>query len=467
MFNDEEDDYYEGNFSEDLERFEKSLKGESIGFIDSDKLEAIIDHYLINSQYHKANLCAERGMQHFPFNNLFKLRKAQSISASGQLKEALNLLAQIEKIEVPTCEFYLTKASIFSQLRDSKTAIKFFQEALKVSEPEDKDEIYLDLAMEFENQSEYTQAIEVLKESIKYNPNNEAAIYEIAFCYDQINEYEKAIQCYSNFIDENPYSFTAWYNLGNAYSKIENWEKAIWAYEFTVAINEEFSPAYFNLGNAFLSQDKFQLSINHFEKCMELDGEDGLALCYIGECHEQLGNYDLARHYYHRSIEFFPDLPEAWLGLGIVSDLEGKTTEGIILIQKAINLDPTNGSFYHVLAGAFEKIEDWQSAENSYLFAMELEPNNEEIICDYIEFLIELERILDAKFFIENMEIPENLNFITNIIKVNLFWLINRKEEAIELLIYCISEDEEKSKELFTLYPLLKDEQKIVNLFSN
>jgi tetratricopeptide (TPR) repeat protein len=120
-----------------------------------------------------------------------------------------------------------------------------------------------------------------------------------------------------------------------------------------------------------------------------------------------------------------------------------------------------------VLAGAFEKIEEWSNAENAYLLAMELDPNNEEIVCDYIEFLIDLERILDAKYFMENMEIPENLVLITDLIKVNLYWILNRKQEAIELLIMCIIEDEEKSKELFSLYPNLKNEQKIVDLFSN
>jgi hypothetical protein len=101
------------------------------------------------------------------------------------------------------------------------------------------------------------------------------------------------------------------------------------------------------------------------------------------------------------------------------------------------------------------------------MLAMELDPNNEEIICDYIEFLIDLERILDAKLFIENMEIPENLSFITDLIKVNLYWILNRNQEAINLLINCIAEDEEKSKEIFSLYPNLKNEQKIVDLFSN
>jgi hypothetical protein len=101
------------------------------------------------------------------------------------------------------------------------------------------------------------------------------------------------------------------------------------------------------------------------------------------------------------------------------------------------------------------------------MLAMELDPNNEEIICDYIEFLIDLERILDAKLFIENMEIPENLSLITDLIKVNLYWILNRNQEAINLLINCIAEDEEKSKEIFSLYPNLKNEQKIVDLFSN
>ena len=340
-------------------------------------------------------------------------------------------------------------------------------EALALSEPEDKDEIYLDLAMEYENLNDYQAAINILNEAIKYNPHNEGAIYEIAFCYDQIGDYERAIKCYSDFIDENPYSFTAWYNLGNAYSKLENWNKAVWAYDYCVLINEEFSPAYFNLGNAYLSMDKFLLSIENFERCMKLDGEDGLALCYIGECHEQLGNYDLAKHYYHRSIEFVPELPEAWLGLGIVSDLEGNTIEGIKLIDKAIALDPSNGSFYHVLAGAYEKIEDYDKANDAYLLSIELDPNNEEAVCDYIELLIELDQLVEAKIFLEEFDAPEDLRLVVNLLKVNLLWTANAEQEAIDLLIPCIVEDEERSRTLFSLYPDLKNEPKIVNLFSN
>ena len=467
MFDDEEDEYFEGNFSENLERFEKSLLGEPLGFIDGDQLESIIDHYLINGQYSKALICVDVAIEQFPFNSLFFLRKAQAISAMGQLNDALNLLSLVEKMEIPSCEFFLTKAAIFSQLKDSNRAIKYFKDALKISEIEDKDEIYLDLAMEYENALDYNSAIQTLKEAIKFNPQNEGAIYELAYCYDHSNEIEKAIKCYSDFIDENPYSYTAWYNLGNAYSKLENFEKAIWSYDYCLLIQEDFSPAFFNLGNAYLSSDKYQLAIENFESCMKLDGEDGLALCYIGECYEQLGNYALAKHYYNRSIEFIPDLPEAWLGLGIVNDLEGKTIEGINLILKAINLNPENGGFYHVLANAYEKLNQFDDAELAYLTSLKFDENNEDALIDYTDFLIETNQLQKALDYIENKDFCLDLEFTMQILIVNLFWKMNLKEEAIDILTNLILEDYDEAKKILIMYPELENENKIVSLFFN
>jgi tetratricopeptide (TPR) repeat protein len=463
MFDDEEDDFQDNSLNEDLESFEGYLKGGSIGFMDSDRLEALIDHYLINSQYNKAKACAEHAISQFSYNQLFYLRKAQAISAMGQLKEALHILTQIEKWESPSMEFLLTKASIFSQIKDSKNAIKFFREALSMSEPEDRDEIYLDLAMEYENMNDYRSAVQVLKEAIKSNPHNEGAIYEIAFCYDQLGEYSSAIQCYSDYIDENPYSFTAWYNLGNAYSKIENFEKAIWAYDYCILINEDFGPVHFNLGNAYMSQEKFLLAIECFHKCMEIDGDDPMALCYIGEAHEQLSELELARHFYRRSLELAPMLPDAWLGLGIIEDLEGKTKEAIVLIHKAAELDPENAGIYHVLAGAYEKLDDLVQAEEFYQLSLALDPSDEECLTNFVELISErsvkegLDYIND---FIDNV----GGNKIAPVLRVNLLWLTGNKQLAIEAFGACVMSDRKKAKELFEINPELLKVEEFIHL---
>ena len=159
-------------------------------------------------------------------------------------------------------------------------------------------------------------------------------------------------------------------------------------------------------------------------------------------------------------------MPEAWLGLGIVSDLEGNTVEGIKLIQKAIDLEATNGSFYHVLAGAYEKQENWEEAENAYITSLLLDNTNEESVTDYMEMLIEQNKINQAKEFLASFEHTEDLKMIVELSKVNLLWLSEQRQPAIDILIECIAQDEEKSKEIFSLNPLLKNEPIIVNLFT-
>ena len=324
-----------------------------------------------------------------------------------------------------------------------------------MANPEDKDEIFLDLALEFENKNQYKKAIEILKQAIAHNPQNEGAIYELAFCFDQLGDYENAIKCYSDFIDENPYSYTSWYNLGNAYSKIEEYDKAIWAYDYCILINSNFGAAYFNLGNAYLSAEKYRSAIEQFQKCIELDGDDPVALCYMGEAYEQLNELALARLYYQQSIDIAPLLPDAWLGMGIVHDLEGKTFEALPFILKAIELDNENSGFYHVLAGAYEKMDEFDLALENYQKSLELEPADEECLANLIEMWLNLNPLETLEYL---THFPENLgiNRIHGLLMVNVYWYLSRKTDALCYFRSIYETDAELAKEIFTLNPELK-----------
>jgi tetratricopeptide (TPR) repeat protein len=465
MFDSEEDDFFEANLNEDIASFEQYLKGGSMGFLDSDRLELLIDHYLINSQYTKANQAADHARSQFPYNSVFTVRKAQAMSAMGQLKEALNLLKIVEDIESGSAELMLTKASIFSQLRDHKSAIKYFNEALRLAdEQEDRDEIFLDLAMEYQALRDFHGALRILNEAIRINPSNEGAIYEIAFCYDQLGNFEQAIKCYSDFIDENPYSFTAWYNLGNAYSKLEDYDKAIEAYDYCVVINEDFGPVYFNLGNAYMGKEDFQSAIDSFQKCMDLDGDDPMALCYIGECFEQLGELQSAEFYYRKSLDLAPLLPDAWLGLGIVEDLKGNTTGGIKLIEKASELDPDNAGIYHVLAGAFEKIEEFEDAVFFYEKSLTLDSTDEDCLRGYVQLMSKTLTELGILEFLQNFVTTYGENKTLDLLIVNQLWKLNRKEESLTLFKLCVEKDLEYAKELFEINTSLLEVSEFIHL---
>jgi tetratricopeptide (TPR) repeat protein len=457
-----EDEAQENHLSEDLERFESQLAVDAIGFYDSDRLEAIIDHYLMNGNYTKGEAASDVGMQQYPFHPLFQIRKAQAMSGLGRLKEALSILEQTEKLVPDSIELILTKAAIFSQLRDSKRAVKFFREALELADSEDKDEIYLDLASELETLQDFKGAIKVLEEAMRANPKNEGALYELAFCFDQLGNYDLAIGSYTNFLDENPYSFTAWYNLGNTYSKKEKFADAITAYEYCLAVNERFSPAYFNMGNAQLTLEQYDESIFSFNKCIELDGDDALTFCYLGEAYEQLENLTVAWDYYQKSLAIAPQLAEAWLGLGIIKDLEGKPKESLHYIERALEIEPEMDGYYHVYAGALENCEMFDEAETAYLACLALDSGNEDCFFDYVDFLME-HRVGSARTFVERF-ILDHTHFFSILPIIYLNWLGERREEAKLLLVECLNKDPEQTKQLFIRYPELGNDAEFVNL---
>ena len=463
MFDDDEEEFADGSLNEDIERFEAHLQGNTLQFMDSDRIENIIDHYLVQGQYQKAKTASELGMYQFAYNLVFQLRKAQSLGGLGVLNEALEIVQGLEKNMEPSAELFLTKASLHSQLRDHKNAIKYFRLSIEYSEANETDFIYLDIAIEYQRLRMYREAVEVLKEALRVNKYNESALYELGRCYDMMGDSKEAVKSYTEFIDEQPYSATAWYNLGNAYSKLEDFERAVWAYDYAILINEEFGPAHFNLGNSYLSLEKYHKAIEHFELCQKCDGDDAMAMCYIGEAYEQLNEFDLSKHYYKKSIEMEPMLPEAWLGLGIVEDLLGNTREGIVLIQKALDFDPENAGIYHVLAGAYEKLDLREETCFHYEKSLELNPGDEECLSDYIEFL-SAESPLQAYQVLQTYLFGERENGIARVLEVNLQWMLGQRAEAIRLFTDCLEQDSIKAKTIFEINPKLLDDHDFLNL---
>jgi tetratricopeptide (TPR) repeat protein len=458
MFDDNDDEeYYDDDLREDLERFERFLKGDSMGFLDSDRWEALVDNLLLTGQYAKAQKACDEALSQFSYNQNFKLRKAQAFSGMGRLKDALNILAELEGSDASRFELLLTKASIFSQLRDSSNAIRYFKEALDLAEGEERDDVYIDLAIEYQNKGDYQLSINVLKEALEQNPHNEIAVYELAHCFEHTGDLETSVKCYSDFIDENPYSFTAWYNLGNAYSRLDDFEKAVWAYDYCLLINDKFGPVHFNMGNAYMNLSKYNKAIQSFQEAVRLDGDDPVAFSYLGECHEQLAEYDFARTYYKKSIEMAPSLPEPYLGLGIVSDLEGKTKEGLPFMLKAYELEPDNTGTLHVLAGAYEKLEDREQASFFYLRVLELDPDDEECLLNYVDFLKKESPLLAYNFVNSYGQNGQEEIELLQVLRIALLYEMGNKQDAEQLFRALAATNRELALELFYVNPELKN----------
>lgn len=424
-------------FNVELKRFEKMMEDGDSSYFDPDSLEDIIDHYIVKNKIKKATFAVDFALNLYPGAIFFELRKAQLFSTSGKLKESLLILQNLEKLEPDNAEVFLTIASIFSQLRDHSKAIKYFEKALDIERmngdfDQESHDIMLDLALEYENNNDFLGAIKILEQVLEVAPDNESAIYEIAFCYERIGDFDKCISYYEQYIDNHPYSFTAWYNLGNIYFLKKNIDKALWAYDYSIIINENFSSAYFNMGNTLMQVDRFDDAISAYKKCLDIDKEDDLALCYLGEALERKGDLENALKHYKLAVKHNPDLADAYVGIGIVKDLMGKTSLSISYFQKAIQIQPQNDNFHHVLGEALFKLDRYAEAELELEKALQLNSKSS----DTVELLAKIKysfNVNESIDFLTQYELKESLSTSTAMYKVKLLWEDGKQTDALTL----------------------------------
>jgi Tfp pilus assembly protein PilF len=150
-------------------------------------------------------------------------------------------------------------------------------------------------------------------------------------------------------------------------------------------------------------------------------------------------------------------LPEAWLGLGIVEDLLGSTKEGIVLIQKALDYDPDNSGIHHVLAGAYQKIDLRSEAEFHYLKSLELLPDDQEALSDYIAFMSE-SSLAEAQAFLLEFGNHHPAVFDAKLHLINIKWQMGQFAEAKHLYHECLQQDASSAKQIFEINPKLLDD---------
>lgn len=452
MFEDEnEDDWLNHDYQRSLANFDEMYERNEYMYIDSDDVEYILDHLMISNQLVKAKWAAEKALQHFPTNSTIIIRQAQIMSMTGDINTALKKLINLEQIEPNNLDVLLSIASCYSQLKHSIQSIKYFRKAFAAATGEEKVDIAIDLAMELENKDDYKSAIAVLSSTIKEGHMSDMLVYELAHCYERIDDYENAIKSFLLYIDEDPYSYTTWYNLGNTYSKINDTEKAIWAYEYSIIIQDDFVPALYNIANAYLDANKIESALEYYKKCLELDKNDPMVFCSMGECYEELDDFEKAYEMYDKSTVLLPQLADAWIGKGIMSDLLGNHTRAVQELLVAVDLESDKGEYWRALANAYENKEQYEQALSAYEKAIDLEPNDKEIIIDYLSFLAGQSMDMVFEAVKSNKELSNNN--VTKMVLCYCHWMVGNQSESMILFNEVLEFDASLAKSLFLHFP--------------
>lgn len=460
----EQGSFFEEDFNSHIERFEEMLKKNESYFFDVDVFEYLAEHYLEGGNVKRALKALEVGISQHPTSAIIILRKAQLHASTGRIRSGHDLLNQVEILDPNNDEVYLTRASLFSQEHKHEEAIKNYLKAIDLCETEDLDDLYLDLAFEYENVEKYDLAIKALRNALNLNPANEGALYEIGYCFDQDERLEACVEFCLDFLDDNPYSFTAWYILGNTYSKLNRFTEAITSYDYCTVIKETFSSAYFNRANCHGQLEEYNLAVEMYLKTFDYESPQAITYNYIAECYEKMEQYDQALKHYNKALELDEQLGDAWLGKAIVRDRMGYTSESVALLRTAIDIDEENSEYWYILGEAYEKLEQYEPARDCYEIVVNLEPDNVDAWLDLSNVTTELESTEEAvKVIYKALQLNENDGSLMYRLVAYLLQS-GRKESAKDQLQEALDRNFEAHQKLFNYYPEAKNLNDILDI---
>jgi tetratricopeptide (TPR) repeat protein len=418
----EEPEWFEGDeLSSSISRFEEMLRNDAHYFFDVEEFESLVEFYIETNNTNKALKVVKIALEQHPFSTEITIRHAQVMAAAHKPQQALEILASIESLVNGDTDFYFTKATIYSQLRMSQKAIDCFKKALEYADnKEDKEDVLISIAFEYENLSEFTKAVEYLKKTLVINPDNETALYEIVFCYEVLGELKSCIDYFTGFLNNNPYSYNAWYNLGITYNRFGEYEKSLDALDYALIIQEEFPAAHYSKANTLVCLAKYEEAIESFKETMKYEEPDALCFYNIGECYEKLEDYNNALGYYQRATKLDPYYGDAWMGIAFIYNETNRLHAAAHYIDKAIEIDNKNEDYIYLYADIKMNLGFIEEAIEAYKTVIQISPDNEAAYIDLTEAYMQqaehdlaLETITEAsQLFLESATILYKLTWV-------------------------------------------------------
>ena len=364
QLSEEEDDY---NLS--LSKFESMLKTNKVLFFDSEEFEEIILHYLDMGKASLAKKALKLALEQHPKSTGLKLVQVEMLIYEDKLDQAEKLLNELFAIEPHNEEVYIQKASICSKRDQHEKAVELLKTALQYTE--DYADVYNLIGMEYLFMDNLELAKENFIKCLEEDTEDQAALYNVVYCFEFLDQNEAAISYLEKYTDRNPYSEIAWHQIGRLSYGLKKYPEALRAFEFATYIDDEFLGAFMEKAKTLERLKKYEDAIESYTRTIELDDPTSYALLRIGKCHEKLGHKAEALKYFNKTVHEDPLLDKGWIAITDFYVRQKNYQKGLYYVNKALAIDDQNRLYWKRFATINKGMGNFEEAEFGYRKAVE------------------------------------------------------------------------------------------------
>ena len=435
-----------------VQQFEEMWENDSVGFFEVGSFIRLLEYYEKKGQSTMIEALLDIALSQHPTSAQLLIRQANFLFENDDVEKALEILEKTTLVDAGEIEVYFLKAEILTYQRRYEEAQIELDKSLAYANDLDFYDILLQRASIYEDEGNFEEMFEVLKDAIMLNPKGEDALNRMWLTVELSEKYDESIKLHNKLLDKDAYSYQSWFNLGHAYFCKQQFKEAIEAYDFAYTIKEDFEPAYRDCGEALMNIKKYRKAIQVYRKAIENVGKSAFFYTQIGLCYEYLEqNFD-ARDYYLKAAKQEPTNPEIYFRLGECYAKEERWANAVGAYRKAIKLDEHNANYYAAIAETFYQLDENDNANTVFKHAVSLSPNDKGIWVGYISFLIDIDAFDEA---FEAIEIAQENTDASELLycKVACLHFSGKHKAALEMLAFALSEDYDLHQSMFDLFP--------------
>jgi len=198
-----------------------------------------------------------------------------------------------------------------------------------------------------------------------------------ALTHRQIAYWHSSYELWSHAIQVTQNNFIAEDNLGGALLLMGKEEEAYPHFVAAAKINPRDPLSRGNLGTYALSHGDMQKALTEYQAAIALTSDTGLlAQTYanLGAAQRALGYDTQARDSFGEALRLNPNQYNAWLGLGLLAQKQGKLQEAIFDLSHSVELQP-NAQGYFQLGNALEQAGRPAEALSAFEEALRISPD--------------------------------------------------------------------------------------------
>lgn len=359
----------EEDYNLSLSKFESMLKTNKVLFFDSEEFEEIILHYLDMGKASLAKKALKLALEQHPRSTGLKLVQVEMLVYDDKLETAEKLLNELYAIEPQNEEIFIQKANIYSKRDNHEKAVELLQEALKLTD--DYADVYNLIGMEYLFMDNLEFAKENFIKCLEEDVEDQAALYNVVYCFEFLDQNKEAIDFLEKYIDRNPYSEIAWHQSGRLYYGLQDYENALRCFDYASMIDDEFMGAFMEKAKSLERLKRYEEAIESYNRTIELDDPTSYALLRIGKCYEKLGNKPLALKYFHKTVHEDPLLDKGWIAITDFYVRQKNYQKALFYVNKAIGIDNENRLYWKRYATINRALDFLEEAEMGYRKAVE------------------------------------------------------------------------------------------------